>query len=253
MGKMRWITTPYHIYVKHRDEKARIFCKRFPGGIDFTEKSVLDVGCGHGSLSLYAALNGAKSVCGIDIDERRIEIAKNRLAREFSQYSSLVNFVWEDVRDLKIGDFDIILSQAAFEHILEPKDVLASMSEKLSPGGKIYIGFGPLWNAPWGDHHRTEVPFQTVFPWAHLMFSEPWIVKKLNKKYPEQPISSIAELGLNRYSLKQYMEMFASVDLNLRFCKVNHTENAFRHLLNILRHLPGLKEYLSVNLFCILG
>jgi SAM-dependent methyltransferase len=249
---MRWTSTPHDVYVRHRDYKARVFCERFPNGIDFSGKTVLEVGCGHGSLCFYAAQEGAKRVHGIDLSARRIELAERRLAQDFNQYLNLIEFVCEEIGNLRVHDFDIILSQSTFEHILDPEVVLSHMRAKLALGGKIYLGIGPLYKSPWGDHRHTEVPFQPFFPWAHLIFPESWIIRHLNNKYPQRPISSLDELGLNRYSLHQYIEMFEVIDLNLTFCEVNRTESPIGRMLNILRRLPGLEEYLSVNLHCIL-
>ena len=50
---------------------------------DLVDRSVLDLGCGTGMLALGAALLGAASVRGVDIDERAVETAR-RNARESS-------------------------------------------------------------------------------------------------------------------------------------------------------------------------
>ncbi len=42
---------------------------------------VLDMGCGSGILSVAAALLGAKSVTGVDIEEDSIRVSKENAAR----------------------------------------------------------------------------------------------------------------------------------------------------------------------------
>jgi 2-polyprenyl-3-methyl-5-hydroxy-6-metoxy-1,4-benzoquinol methylase len=53
------------------------FWRRFGRQPDFEGKAVLDLGCGHGALSIDAARNGA-TVLGIDLDADRIEFAKGK-------------------------------------------------------------------------------------------------------------------------------------------------------------------------------
>ncbi|KAJ2779043.1 hypothetical protein GGI15_003999 [Coemansia interrupta] len=46
---------------------------------DIDGKSVVDLGCGCGMLSIAAAMMGAKSVLGIDVDEDALEIAQENI------------------------------------------------------------------------------------------------------------------------------------------------------------------------------
>jgi ubiquinone/menaquinone biosynthesis C-methylase UbiE len=53
-----------------------------------------------------------------------------------------------------------------FEHFTEPKLALDAMYRLLRPGGTLVASFGPTWYHPLGGH------LFSVFPWAHLIFSE---------------------------------------------------------------------------------
>ena len=56
--------------------------ERFFDTEQFEEKSVIDVGCNSGQFCLYAKRKGAKSVVGVDLDERRLEEAQVLTAAE---------------------------------------------------------------------------------------------------------------------------------------------------------------------------
>ncbi|NBT44751.1 MAG: hypothetical protein EBT06_07485 [Gammaproteobacteria bacterium] len=51
------------------------FWSRLDGRPDVHIKKLLDIGCSHGSLSVDAAIRGAKRVVGIDTDPERIDFA----------------------------------------------------------------------------------------------------------------------------------------------------------------------------------
>ena len=61
---------------------------------------------------------------------------------------------------------DAIVSIDAFEHFSNPASALKTMHAMLNPGGRVYVSFGPTWYHPLGGH------LFSVFPWAHLLFSE---------------------------------------------------------------------------------
>jgi len=61
---------------------------------------------------------------------------------------------------------DAIISLDGFEHFDDPGAVLQTMHDLLKPGGTVYASFGPTWYHPLGGH------LFSVFPWAHLIFSE---------------------------------------------------------------------------------
>ena len=46
---------------------------------DFTNKKVLDLGCGFGWHCIYATEHGAKFVTGIDISEKMLEEARKKM------------------------------------------------------------------------------------------------------------------------------------------------------------------------------
>lgn len=66
-----------------------------------------------------------------------------------------VSFYQTDLAHLQIfqnDNFDIVSSDAVFEHIKNLPEVLQEFGRLLRPGGIIYSTFGPLWYSWGGDH-----------------------------------------------------------------------------------------------------
>ena len=61
------------------------FWRRLGGKPNLENKSILDFGCGHGSLCLDIAMSGVKSVTGIDLNDNLINFAKENLNENYSQ------------------------------------------------------------------------------------------------------------------------------------------------------------------------
>lgn len=224
------------------------FWSRLGGEPSFEGLEVLDLGCGHGSLCVYLAFKGAKKVLGIDIDERRIKFAKENILHNYPQFKNIVDFQCCHIADLpEEVEFDIMVSKDTFEHILNLESVLAEMKKRLRKGGKIYIGIGPLYNSPYGDHKRTKA----FIPWGHLIFPETFLLRRLNKHRREK-ITSIYELGLNKLSLAEYKTLFYNSGLHVSYFRVNVSNNPISRLFSLIRRVPFLEEFFSHNLYCIL-
>lgn len=97
---------------------------------------ILDVGCGTGNV-LKELVNGSRQLYGVDLSEKMVEIAKERLKD---------NAVIEaaDAKELPFenASFDILLCNASFHHYPQPKAVLEEMGRVLRPGGILLIGEG---------------------------------------------------------------------------------------------------------------
>ena len=101
-------------------------------------KRFLDIGCGPGQWSRMAALHGAKSVDGFDIQEKMVEAAKQATSK-----FSTVNIKLGDVRDMPYDNdvFDIAFSIYVTSTL--PKKALAMHYQELyrvlAPGGKAIV------------------------------------------------------------------------------------------------------------------
>jgi SAM-dependent methyltransferase len=151
-----------------------------------------------------------------------------------------------DIRNYAGYAFDYIVSFSAFEHIIELDKVLDAMKNNLKSKGRIYVGFGPLWNSPFGDHRRTK----TIIPWGHLLFSESLLITKLNL-FREKKINSIYDLGLNKLSLSDYRRMFRNSGLQVKNFKINVSDNFISKIFSVIRKIPFLEEYFTHNIYCI--
>lgn len=85
-------------------------------GIDFTGKTVLDVGCNTGMLGYLAYKQGASKVTGIDIDRNVIEQAKGLFPE--------LTFRCEQVEEV-YGNYDIIIASGML-HYIKDLDALFS-------------------------------------------------------------------------------------------------------------------------------
>jgi SAM-dependent methyltransferase len=125
---------------------------------------VIDFGCGEGLEAIEIAQNGAQKVIGIDIREAVLRRA-NANAIE-AGVATLCQF--ERSTNERA---DIVISIDSFEHFADPRQALRTMYDLLKPGGILMVSFGPPWYHPYGGH------LFSVFPWAHLLFSEPALIR----------------------------------------------------------------------------
>ena len=63
----------YHINYAIKNQYGTKLRYGFP--YDIENKNILEIGCGHGGISLFLAINGAKHVTGIDLNTHDLGIA----------------------------------------------------------------------------------------------------------------------------------------------------------------------------------
>jgi ubiquinone/menaquinone biosynthesis C-methylase UbiE len=98
-------------------------------------RSVLDVGCGCGALTLRAA-GIADSVVGLDISAPLTAIASER-AR--AARTDNVEFVVADAQTYAFapGTFDVVVSQFGLMFFDDPVEALSNLRRSLAPGGRL--------------------------------------------------------------------------------------------------------------------
>mgnify|MGYP000022652662 CR=1 FL=1 len=98
---------------------------------DFTDKRVLDLGCGFGWHCRYAAEQGARSVLGTDLSEKMLE-----RAREMTQ-DPRITYRRAAMEDLEgeAGSFDVALSSLALHYVDDLRPVFQKIHDLLVPGG----------------------------------------------------------------------------------------------------------------------
>ena len=98
-------------------------------------KSLLDVGCGTGNILLKLYRNKNIKLYGLDLSEKMIEIAKNKLNSKIELKVGDAEFIpWQD------NSFEVIICNASFHHYPNPEKVLLEMKRVLKQSGKLIIG-----------------------------------------------------------------------------------------------------------------
>lgn len=235
-------------YFNYSQLENKKFWRRLNEDPNLKNKSILDFGCGHGALSIDIANLGAKSVYGIDLEDSPLEFAKENLKKNYQYLEHNIKFEKLDILNGSFNQkFDLIVSKDTFEHTINLQEVLKKMKNILNDGGKIYLGFGPLYNFYNGDHGRLNMHL----PWLHLLFSENFLINRINKK-ENLNVKKIQDLGLSKYSLQEYKNFFEKSGLKIKYFKTNLSDHPFSIVFNILSKIKFLREYFTYNIYCIL-
>jgi SAM-dependent methyltransferase len=167
------------------------------------DKTVIDFGCGEGADSVDLAQLGAKKVIGIDIRQSVLDKAKAKAAaaglEERCEFATST--------DTKA---DTIVSLDAFEHFGDPGAILEIMHGLLKPGGRVIACFGPTWYHPLGGH------LFSVFPWAHLVFSEAALIRWRSTIRPDGATKfSEVSGGLNQMTIARFERLVSASKFEL--------------------------------------
>src|SRR5258706_8133617 len=182
-------------------------------------KVVIDFGCGEGTDAIEMAGRGAKRVIGIDIREDVLQVARQKALRAGVQDTCLFESSTKEIAE-------IVVSVDAFEHFADPAGILRIMSTLLQPSGEVLACFGPTWHHPLGGH------LFSVFPWAHLVFSEKALIR-WRSTFKTDGATRFSEVagGLNQMTIAKFEELvadsplkFASLEL-LPIRKLRHFHN----------------------------
>lgn len=167
------------------------------------DKTVIDFGCGDGVATLDLARHGAKKVIGIDIRLHALDQATRNAAD--AGLSALCEF--STSTDTKA---DVIISLDAFEHFSDPAAILKMMHALLKPGGYVMASFGPTWYHPLGGH------LFSVFPWAHLLFSEASLIRwRANIRPDGATRFGEVDGGLNQMTIARFERLVSASPFQL--------------------------------------
>jgi len=181
------------------------------------DKLALDYGCGNGIHSAFPLKAGAKRVIAIDLSEKSLEIARNRL--EKGGLGEKIEFRKMDCENTEFPDnyFDLILDAGTFSS-LDLNKVFPELKRILKPGG-ILIGIETFGHNPLANLKRS---FNKLFgkrtSWAAEHIFQKKDIKEAEKYFSEietyffHPISFLAFPFLSFPGGKILLRIFELLD-----------------------------------------
>ena len=135
-------------------------CRQMFGGIDFTGRNMLEIGCGKGLFCLWASMNGANQVVGLEPLDEGCYDSSNIFSNFAKMVESLelsnIQILSQRIQDFQNPNtlFDIVLSVASINHLDEEScihvkensmarqkytEIFRGIAEKMNAGGKLII------------------------------------------------------------------------------------------------------------------
>jgi SAM-dependent methyltransferase len=225
-------------FAEQQQRSNREFWSRFGLVPDVAGKRALEVGCGHGALSVELADLGA-DVLGVDLDLARIDWATRNIGDR-------AEFACVDVTEIE-GEFDFIVSKDTFEHVADVGAMLGHLRDLLAPRGHIWVGFSPLYASPWGDHRRAGLGI----PWGHVLLPSRVVYAAASRRQGTK-VRSLDELELNGMTPKAFREGVERSGLRFQSLRYNQGGKALLRALDALRVIPILEPLATVSIYAIL-
>jgi 2-polyprenyl-3-methyl-5-hydroxy-6-metoxy-1,4-benzoquinol methylase len=156
-------------------------------------RSICDLGCGNGHITGRLAETGFQ-VTGVDASPSGIAIARRAYPKvEFVE--ALID------RELRVRQYDLVLSSDVIEHMYRPSDLLEAARALLKPGGQILLGtpyHGYLKNLVLAATGKMDAHFSALHDGGHIKF---FSVKTLSRLIREHGFEDLSFLFYGRAPL----------------------------------------------------
>lgn len=241
---------------------------RLKNGLNYEirNKSILEIGCGHGGISVFLAVNGATSVTGIDLNVTNLDYAKmfkSKIEQDLGIAKGLpVEFVEMSAYEMQFPDesFDVVIADNVFEHFMEPQRVLDQSFKVLKKGGLLIV---PKFSSILSKH-ALHLKNGLKVPWANIFFSERTICNVMVQLAKDNPVlleyyQGIADNPVKVRDLRKYKDLnditytsFKEMARRTGFHIRGFTVSPTPYLVGkILHHLPGLNRSKLVDIFSL--
>ncbi len=186
------------------------------------DKRVLDISCGSGYGSQFIALQGARAVVGVDVDEDSIRFASTFYSHPHVKY---IQSDAHSIPSLEDASFDVIVSFETIEHLQYPRQFLSELRRLLKPSGQLFISCpndyrATPWLSPFHLHKFRFTEFRDLFLSVFgegVLIGQHFVVASCLVK-PIAPDSKTAWLQEYKKSLppdffeRQYLEHLSSIE-----------------------------------------
>lgn len=213
--------------------------------IDLLKKKVLEIGCGHGGICVYAAMNGASEVVGIDLSDDALAMAakvKAKFETEDLVRRDIVSFKYSGAEKIDYPDeyFDVIIADNVLEHVSDIEGVLRECNRLLKHGGAVLIPNFPSIYSKFGPHLK----YGSKIPWLHIFFTEKAICEAVYKRAVKYPALGLFDYyGGLKDNPKTFREVRKYKDLsyitNLKFKKAYQNSGLTLTSMYVSRPLAG--------------
>ena len=224
-------------------ESTPEFWSRCGGRPDVTDCRVLEIGCGHGALSVDLARCGA-TVVGVDLNTWRVDFANELVRERYPQFDARLHFTATAAQDLPKDElFDFIVSKDTFEHVDDLDGLLESLYQLLRPGGILIAGSTPLYWSPKGDHGRTGLRV----PWLHSVLPRR-VVLSAASRHQGYAVRSFSDIGMNGYTPEQYRQIFDRSKFEQAQIAYNQGKRVSR-VLDRFRGIAVLEKFVTTGFY----
>jgi cyclopropane-fatty-acyl-phospholipid synthase len=172
-----------------QQNKLELICRKLnlkPG------MRMLDIGCGWGSLSLYAAQNYGVHVTAVTLSAQQYSYVTQRLMD--LGFDSHVDVQLQDYRDLADGPYDAVAVIEMAEHVGKStyRDFAAKVCQLLKPGGLLLM---------------QQLSRQYIFPGGGR-FMETYIAPDIYLRPLNENVSELQRVGLEVRSINAMREHY---------------------------------------------
>lgn len=197
---------------------------------DISSANTLEIGGAGGILAGLLSSRVKRIVVSDILDSQTIYKGEfpSLLKAKFQRNS--VDFEFKDIEfhvadamnlPYRDNNFDLVVSQNAFEHIPDPTLALKEAVRVTKKGGLIYLTFDPIWTADSGNHFMNFVSE----PWRHLVCSTEKFCDEMRASGASETQLDDFRHGLNRKPASVYSIDFPKILRSLKVEKF-HVEHA---------------------------